>query len=114
MAYSGSSLSGTRSIVAQRGLQLSGDTSFETKLLYAGSKKCYLGKVVTVYKVKVNSCQVQFFDDPLMPNGGPKTIRFVFKDLRHHPASDSSIPKPQLVPSWGIWVLGVFDQAWCQ
>jgi hypothetical protein len=66
---------------------------------YAGNKKCYLGKVGTVYKVKVDACHVQFFDDPLMPNGGPKTIRFVFRDLRHHRPSNPSIPKPQLVQS---------------
>jgi hypothetical protein len=66
---------------------------------YAGSKKRYLGKVGTVHKVKVDACQVQFFDDPLMPNGGPKTIRFVFRDLRHHRPSNPSIPKPQLVQS---------------
>jgi hypothetical protein len=66
---------------------------------YAGSKKCYLGKVGTVYKVKVDACHVQFFDDPLMPNGGPKTIRFVFRDLRHRRPIDSSIPKPQRITS---------------
>ncbi len=66
---------------------------------YAGNKKCYLGKVGTVYKMKVDACHVQFFDDPLTPNGGPKTIKFLFKDLRRRPTPDLSIPKPQLMTS---------------
>jgi hypothetical protein len=66
---------------------------------YAGNKKCYLGKVGTVYKMKVDACHVQFFDDPLTPNGGPKTIKFLFKDLRRRRTPDLSIPKPQLIAS---------------
>jgi hypothetical protein len=65
---------------------------------YNGHKQRYLGKVGLVYKVKVDACHVQFFDDPLTPNGGPKTSKFVFKDIRQHRPSNSSIPKPQLLP----------------
>jgi hypothetical protein len=31
---------------------------------YVGNKQCYLNKVGTVYKMKVDACHVQFFDDP--------------------------------------------------
>ncbi len=55
--------------------------------------------VGTVYKMKVDACHVQFFDDPLTPNGGPKTIKFLFKDLRRRPTPDLPIPKPQLMTS---------------
>jgi hypothetical protein len=66
---------------------------------YAGNKQCYLNKVGTVYKMKVDACHVQFFDDPLTPNGGPKTIKFLFKDLRRRRTPDLSIPKPQMIAS---------------
>jgi hypothetical protein len=65
---------------------------------YNGHKQRYLGKVGLVYKIKVDACHVQFFDDPLTPNGGRKTFKFAFKDIRQHRPSNSSIPKPQLLP----------------
>jgi hypothetical protein len=65
---------------------------------YNGRKPRYLGKVGLVYKVERDACNVQFFDDPLMPNGGAKTFKFAFKDIRQHRPSNSSIPEPQLPP----------------
>jgi hypothetical protein len=65
---------------------------------YNGRKSRYLGKVGLVYKVKVDACHVQFFDEPVMPDGGLKVFQLSFKDLRQHRPSDSSIPKPQLPP----------------
>ena len=64
---------------------------------YNGHKPRYFGKVGLVSKVKLDGCHVQFFDDPLMSNGGPKTFKLAFKDLRQH--RPLSIPKPQLVPT---------------
>jgi hypothetical protein len=55
---------------------------------YSGSKPRYFGKVGLVYKVKVDACHVQFFDIPVMPNGGIRTIKLSFKDIRQHRPSN--------------------------
>jgi hypothetical protein len=64
---------------------------------YNGRKPRYFGKVGLVYKVKADACHVQFFDDPVTPNGGPKTSKFAFKDIRQH-RPNLSIPEPKLSP----------------
>jgi hypothetical protein len=65
---------------------------------YNGHKKRYLGRVGLVYKVKADTCIVQFFDEPVMPDGGLKVFQLSFKDICQHRPSNSSIPKPQLPP----------------
>ena len=64
---------------------------------YNGHKKRYLSRVGLVYKVKLDTCLVQFFDEPVTPDGGMKVSQLSFKDLRQH--RPLSIPKPQLPPT---------------
>jgi hypothetical protein len=52
------------------------------RVVYVGSKKRYLQRVGTVFKIKPDGCHVQFDDDPVLASGGVKTCKLQLSDLQ--------------------------------